>query len=107
MWLANPPGTLERKDFQWSKVWTRAQIQEGLEPFPILTAIRHERPWKDWKDPTEPFELEHAHTIGASQVIEPDQDAAGAWWQWFEFNPLEVGSDELEGWIPTWSFGRK
>jgi cytosolic phospholipase A2 len=47
-----------------------------------------------------------------------------AHWQWVEFTPLQVGSDELKGfachflytrksnffylaWIPTWSFGRQ
>ncbi|KAJ7140715.1 hypothetical protein C8R44DRAFT_726440 [Mycena epipterygia] len=30
-----------------------------------------------------------------------------AWWQWFEINPVEVGSDELEGWglQPTFDKG--
>lgn len=23
-----------------------------------------------------------------------------------KINPIEVGSDELEGWVPTWAFGR-
>jgi phospholipase A2 len=59
-----------------------------------------QRPWKDWKDPTEPF----ANTdVGNDAEHQAAQDA---WWQWFELSPLEVGCDELEGWIPTWWFGR-
>ncbi len=28
-------------------------------------------------------------------------------YQWFEFNPYDVGSDYLGGYIPTWALGRK
>ena len=40
----------------WYK-WTSARdhLQDGREPLPILTAIRHERPWKDWEDKDQPF----------------------------------------------------
>jgi phospholipase A2 len=31
-------------------------LAEGMEPFPMLTAVRHERPWRDWKSKEEPFE---------------------------------------------------
>lgn len=30
-------------------------IDDGSEPLPIMTAVRHERPWKDWKDEEQPF----------------------------------------------------
>jgi len=84
----------------WYK-WTSARdhLQDGREPLPILTAIRHERPWKDWEDKDQPFK-------------EPDQSAiehqsvSDAWFQWFEMTPFEVGCDELEAWVPTWGFGR-
>ena len=84
----------------WYK-WTSARehLEDGMEPLPILTAIRHERPWKDWEDKDQPFK-------------EPDQSAiehhfvSEAWFQWFEMTPFEVGCDELEAWVPTWGFGR-
>lgn len=84
----------------WYK-WTSARehLEDGREPMPIITAIRHERPWKDWEDKDQPFK-------------EPDQsaierkDADDAWFQWFEMTPFEVGCDELEAWVPTWGFGR-
>jgi phospholipase A2 len=84
----------------WYK-WTSAQLhlKGGEEPLPIITAIRHERPWKDWEDKDQPFlEPDHAaieHTA-----------AKDAWFQWFEMTPYEVGCDELEAWVPTWGFGR-
>lgn len=85
----------------WWK-WTHAQshLRDGSEPFPILTAIRHERPWKDWADESHPFE-------DANPRSKEHQEAVDAWWQWFEITPYEVGCDELEAWCPTWGFGRQ
>ncbi|CAO3686102.1 unnamed protein product [Rhizopus stolonifer] len=28
-------------------------------------------------------------------------------YQWYEFTPYEMGSEEINAWIPIWSFGRK
>lgn len=84
----------------WYK-WTSANayLQDGQEPMPILTAIRHERPWKDWVDKEHPFKDADA---GAKE----HEEAKDAWFNWFEISPIEVGCDELGAWIPTWSFGR-
>lgn len=43
-----------------------------------MTAIRHERPWKDWEDKDQPFR----EPIAISQVA---ATATDAWFQWFEF----------------------
>jgi phospholipase A2 len=85
---------------QWYK-WTSANVHldQGQEPLPILTAIRHERPWKDWVDKEHPFK-------DANPAAEEHRDADDAWFQWFELTPLEVGCDELAAWVPTWAFGR-
>ena len=64
-----------------------------------MIAIRHERPWKDWEDKDQPFR-EPDHSAVEHKV------AADAWFQWFEMTPFEVGCDELEAWVPAWSFGR-
>jgi phospholipase A2 len=83
--------------YKWSK---GAQFLEGgSEPLPILTAVRHERPWKDWVDKTQPFR-EPDHSTLEHQEVED------AWFQWFEMTPYEVGCDELKAWVPTWGFGR-
>lgn len=84
----------------WWK-WTSAtkHLTSGAEPLPILTAIRHERPWKDWVDETHPF-------ADANPKSAEHQQAADAWWQWFEITPHEIGCDELQAWCPTWGFGR-
>lgn len=96
-----PPGAAgEEHGRAWWK-WTHAQrlLEHGAEPLPILTAIRHERPWKDWADDAHPF-------ADANPRSAEHRDAADAWWQWFEMTPYEVGCDELAAWCPTWGFGR-
>ncbi|KAF8851062.1 putative cytosolic phospholipase A2 [Acephala macrosclerotiorum] len=83
----------------WYK-WSQAieHLQHSSEPLPILTAIRHERPWKDWVDKDNAFSSDFAED-------EKNQEK-DAWFQWFEMTPFEVGCDELEAWVPTWGFGR-
>lgn len=98
---------------KWSCAYENGKLAEGAEPFPIvrlllfltfalltrsvqqLTAVRHERPWRDWKSKEEAFNEVDDHTSAEHQ-------AKDAWWQWFEINPVEVGCEELEGWLPLW-----
>jgi cytosolic phospholipase A2 len=84
----------------WWK-WTSARrwLDEGQQPLPIMTAIRHERPWKDWVDKEHPFNDEN-------HMSEEHAGTKDAWYQWFEMTPYEIGCDELEAWVPTWGFGR-
>lgn len=44
IWKDRMP-SLHREWFRWSSV--APKISKGEEPMPILTAIRHERPWSD------------------------------------------------------------
>lgn len=81
--------------------WSDAikHLEHGKEPLPLLTAIRHERPWKDWADETTPFK-------NADPSHDEHAEAVNAWFQWFEMSPFEIGCDELEAFCPTWAFGR-
>ncbi|ETN46246.1 uncharacterized protein HMPREF1541_00430 [Cyphellophora europaea CBS 101466] len=81
--------------------WSSAiqHLEQGQEPLPLLTAIRHERPWKDWADDTHPFK-------NADPSDQEHSEAVDAWFQWFEMSPFEIGCDELGAWCPTWAFGR-
>lgn len=74
----------------WWK-WSHAQkhLLNGAAPLPLLTAIRHERPWKDWSDPEHPFKEE-------DDSDKEYREAGDAWFQWFEMSPFEVGCDEIE-----------
>lgn len=87
----------QRSWYRWSSA--REYLDSGAEPLPILTAIRHERPWKEWVDEEHPFK-EPDHAEG------DHKDADNAWFQWFEMTPYEIGCDEIEAWVPTWGFGR-
>ena len=102
---SHPGGSAHKEVAGFQRAWQkyssiRAYTDNGSEPLPIMTAIRHERPWRDWQDKQFPFK-------------DPELDAKGdhakardAWYQWFEFTPYEVGCDEIEAWVPTWAFGR-
>lgn len=87
----------QRSWYRWSSA--REYLDSGAEPLPILTAIRHERPWKEWVDEEHPFK-EPDHAEG------DHKEADNAWFQWFEMTPYEVGCDEIEAAVPTWAFGR-
>ncbi|KAF2668372.1 putative cytosolic phospholipase A2 [Microthyrium microscopicum] len=83
--------------YKWSKAMK--YLNGGAEPLPILTAIRHERPWKDWESEKCPFKP-------CDSTAEQHASARNAWFQWFEMTPFEVGCDELSAWVPIWGFGR-
>ncbi|KAL1386451.1 phospholipase-like protein A2 [Phyllosticta capitalensis] len=64
----------------------RRYVDKGMFPLPIYTAVRHEIPPEE-------------------------QDSDGSkkepWFQWFEFTPYEMWSEELGAGIPTWAVGRQ
>ncbi|KAI9335614.1 acyl transferase/acyl hydrolase/lysophospholipase [Zopfochytrium polystomum] len=98
-------------DFKWSA--QRRFMQGGRAPMPILTCIRHERPWYARVDRYAPEEYRRQQMLYEDND-ETDMDKKQAevqrneaWWQWFELTPIQFGSDEQKIWIPTWSFGRK
>ncbi|KAM0786259.1 hypothetical protein ACM66B_007058 [Microbotryomycetes sp. NB124-2] len=85
---------LKRKALEWTPAYDH--VKDGSAPFPMLTAVRHERPWRT------------CHTLRGETCIGPLKRSHNeAWWQWFEINPVEAGSAELEGWIPTSTFGSR
>lgn len=103
--MVNPMGAASSEVAGYHRAWwkwtdAKCHLQDGAEPLPILTAIRHERPWKDWVDEQHPFGNQDPRS-------DEHQDASDAWWQWFEITPYEIGCDELEAWCPTWGFGRQ
>ena len=65
----------QRSWYRWSSA--RKYLDDGSQPMPIMTAIRHERPWKDWSDAEHPFK-EPDHATG------DHADAKDAWFQWYE-----------------------
>ncbi|KAK8159644.1 acyl transferase/acyl hydrolase/lysophospholipase [Phyllosticta citrichinensis] len=64
----------------------RRFVDNGVFPLPIYTAVRHEIP------------PEEQNSDGSKKE---------AWFQWFEFTPYEMWSEELGAGIPTWAVGRQ
>ncbi|EPQ29938.1 uncharacterized protein PFL1_02610 [Pseudozyma flocculosa PF-1] len=130
-----PRARLSRATFQLSKIWQRSGLDRALEPMPLFTAVRvapHDspgvRPHTDSsmsKGQPPKRALAQHQTSTASAIIERGQDnvrqspigAAEAtdvlaladprgFYQWFEVSPLEVGSSDVQAFIPTWAWGR-
>ncbi|KAJ2353460.1 hypothetical protein GGF43_003494, partial [Coemansia sp. RSA 2618] len=79
----------EKPDLELDPKWVklsaqRPAVDQGALPMPIYTAVRH--------------------FIGTDDN-DPDK-VLGHKYQWFEFNPYEVGSIDHGAWIPSWAFGR-
>ncbi|WFD18694.1 phospholipase A2 [Malassezia caprae] len=95
LWAKYEPSEgLSRKSFQWSKVWERTRLNEGLQPIPILTGVR--RVWRP-------------HPASDSSVPGPSHDGpplVGSGYDWYEISPLELGCRSIGAWIPTWAYGR-
>ncbi|KAF2635561.1 FabD/lysophospholipase-like protein [Massarina eburnea CBS 473.64] len=91
--LLVPKGTLsvDADDFKVSK--QRRYTDDGSQPLPIYTAVRHEIPLAEQSDMKDPIAAE------AKALKE-------AWFQWFEFTPYEFWCEELQAGIPTWALGR-
>ncbi|KAI9276546.1 acyl transferase/acyl hydrolase/lysophospholipase [Sporodiniella umbellata] len=43
----------------------------------------------------------------AEKIEKVRDEAPKDLYQWYEFTPYEMGSEEINAWIPIWSFGRK
>ncbi|KAH8119590.1 acyl transferase/acyl hydrolase/lysophospholipase [Phellopilus nigrolimitatus] len=105
------PSDIERLDAQFLSLHHfRKNVDSGILPMPIFTAIRHEIPIV--------LEKPLAEVQGAQRLAvdserrrlfkrEEEQIEKLSSWLWFEFTPFEVGCDELGAWIPSWSLGRR
>lgn len=88
-------------------------LKDGSEPMPIYCVVRHDITiGKSFEDRLKEIKekrggnkkAEIAKLEKQKEEIEEEQKDA---YQWFEFTPYEVGCEELEAWVPMWSFGRK
>ncbi|KFA74367.1 hypothetical protein S40288_06681 [Stachybotrys chartarum IBT 40288] len=117
-----PRARLSRATFQWSKVWSRSGLDRGAEPMPILTAVRRApkdsagvKPHGDSSiskghPPKRALTQHQTHASDAIASARPQParraEESPNFFQWFEISPLEIGSPEAHGYIPTWSWGR-
>lgn len=117
---------LSRSTFQFSKMWDRMRLSEGLAPLPIFTAVRVRHTERDssaiasippsppkrqetQQDDEQPFVLSNldreSEAVKARQKVFSDKKGVLDY-QWWEMNPLEVGSSDEGAWVPSWSYGR-
>ncbi|KAJ1564433.1 hypothetical protein HK096_008011 [Nowakowskiella sp. JEL0078] len=96
-------------------------LEHGKFPMPIYTAVRHERPWSRKYDTNltdEPEEISNNEFEKLQSTYEkyleiPESGRKSfskedlGWLQWWEFQPYQIGCDEVNCYIPSWSFGRK
>ncbi|CAG8580694.1 11773_t:CDS:2 [Diversispora eburnea] len=86
-------------DFKLSE--QQKYIEGGKSPMPLYVAVSHIRPWKDILEPEEAALIPDYDQVYEAHIKKKD------YYQWYEFSPYEIGSDELPAWIPSWAFGRK
>ncbi|RBR26382.1 uncharacterized protein FIESC28_00787 [Fusarium coffeatum] len=102
-------GSLGRAMFQWSRIWERSGIAEGREPMPILAAVRRvpkysyvrKSPARKVTDVLDGITVQDK---AASRSVSGSRPRK--LFQYFEISPLEIGSPDLNRYVPSWSWGR-
>lgn len=92
--LLVPKGELSVSPYDFKVSNQRRFTDDGSQPLPIYTAVRHEIPLAEQMDTKDP--------VAAEAKARKE-----AWFQWFEFTPYELWCEELSAGIPTWAMGRK
>jgi len=91
--LLIPKGELSVSEYDFKVSNQRRFTDDGSNPLPIYTAVRHEIPL--------------AEQAGMTDRVAAEAKARReAWFQWFEFTPYEMWCEELSAGIPTWAIGR-
>jgi phospholipase A2 len=92
--LLIPKGELSVSEFDFKVSNQRRFIDDGSNPLPIYTAVRHEIPLAE-------------QSAISDRIAAEAKARREAWFQWFEFTPYEMWCEELSAGIPTWAMGRK
>ncbi|XEV03013.1 hypothetical protein FSHL1_008300 [Fusarium sambucinum] len=108
-----PKGRLSKATFQWSKIWQRSGINNALEPMPILAAVRRvpRYSYQAKAISAKATTIQNDTTARDSTVIcgaseAKSKSSSKKYFQYFEISPLEIGSPDLNRYVPTWSWGR-
>ncbi|CAO3617653.1 unnamed protein product [Mucor hiemalis] len=112
------PRLLKKNEIKLSR--QRDYFEDGSLPMPIYCAVRHEIELAGvTKAETISSKVAEGGEEGAkaqkeSDQVEPDSPVEEEepaectdLYQWFEFTPYDMGSEEINAWIPIWAFGRK
>jgi len=92
--LMVPKGELRVSDYDLKISNQRYYTEDGAQPLPIYTAVRHEIP-----DPAEDV----AEMAKETRFTTKHYD----WFQWFEWTPYEFFCEEFNAGIPAWAMGRR
>ncbi|CAK4033954.1 Cytosolic phospholipase A2 [Lecanosticta acicola] len=92
--LMIPKGELRISDYDLKISNQRFYTEDGAQPLPIYTAVRHEIP-----NAPDDFRGVAKEARFATKHYD--------WFQWFEWTPYEFFCEELNAGIPTWAVGRK
>ncbi|KAF2034164.1 cytosolic phospholipase A2 zeta [Setomelanomma holmii] len=92
--LLVPKGELSVSEYDFKVSNQRRFTDDGSNPLPIYTAVRHEIPLAEQSDMKD-------------RIAAEAKARREAWFQWFEFTPYEMWCEELSAGIPTWAMGRQ
>lgn len=92
-------------------------LEDARLPLPIYSMVRHDVTDAD-DDAQSPNPDCTSHSDAQYQAMQAAESSeqqarrkrglmSAATWQWFELTPYEVGSPDIEAWIPSWAFGRQ
>ncbi|KAG0637080.1 acyl transferase/acyl hydrolase/lysophospholipase [Tuber brumale] len=76
----------------------RRFLENGEQPLPLYTAVRHEIPF---------IGGENENREPIPEELKEKTNKHDSWFQWFEATPYEIYCEELEAGIPTWAMGRR
>ncbi|KAI8081796.1 acyl transferase/acyl hydrolase/lysophospholipase, partial [Gilbertella persicaria] len=110
------PRLLKKNEIKLSK--QREYFEDGSLPMPIYCAVRHEIQKagenkantissKTEEETEENKEDSQEHQEPKEEGEEGEVEEKEDLYQWFEFTPYDMGSEEINAWIPIWAFGRK
>jgi cytosolic phospholipase A2 len=94
--LLVPHGDLQVNDRDLKLSNQRTLIDDGHQPLPIYTAVRHEIPAEEVAKKADSQEKERIE----------EKSKQESWFQWFEFTPYETFCEEFGAGIPTYALGR-
>jgi cytosolic phospholipase A2 len=77
---------------------TRAMTQHQTTVSKVIVGLQRPESRDIHLKPTAPRARDRAEP--------PDSSLAKGFFQWFEISPLEIGSPDVHGYIPAWSWGR-
>ncbi|KAL9615459.1 MAG: hypothetical protein Q9167_000137 [Letrouitia subvulpina] len=97
--LLVPRGELALDDRNLKISNQQLYVASGAQPLPIYTAVRHEIPTDEKSS-----KKDSTKQALPKEAMEAKEEA---WFQWFEFTPYELWSEEIEAGIPSWSVGRR